>query len=78
MLPDLKIIVEDAISEGDKVAVRWSATATHNGDAFGAKATHRPVGFRGISWFVVREGRIVEGWDSCNQGALMQTLRVEG
>lgn len=73
--PDLKVTVEDTISEGNKVAVRWSAMATHAGDAFGTKATHRPVHFHGVSWFVIRDGRIVEGWDSWNQGALMESLR---
>ena len=30
-LPDLHIVIDDAIGEGDKVAVRWTARATHVG-----------------------------------------------
>jgi steroid delta-isomerase-like uncharacterized protein len=73
--PDLKVEVEDSISDGDNVVVRWRASGTHDGDGLGFEATHQPVSFRGITWFRIEDGRFVEGWDSWNQEALVQRLR---
>ena len=73
--PDLKVEVEDSISDGDNVVVRWRATGTHDGDGLGFEATHQSVSFRGITWFRIKDGKFVEGWDSWNQEALVQRLR---
>jgi hypothetical protein len=37
--PDLRITVQEIITEGDKVAVRWTATMTHLGDHLGFAPT---------------------------------------
>jgi steroid delta-isomerase-like uncharacterized protein len=74
--PDLRLVVEDTITEGSQVAVRWSVTATHRGDHLGFAASQRPASFRGITWMKFADGRIVEGWDAWNHGALMQALRA--
>ena len=72
--PDIRVVVEGTIAEGDKVAVRWSAAGTHRGDQLGLKASGRPISFRGISWMRFDGGRVVEGWDSWNLGKLMSEL----
>lgn len=74
-LPDVRLEVEDVIAEGDRAAVRWRATGTHGGDGFGFPATNRPVDIRGTSWLVVRDGKIVEGWDTWNLEGLLTSLR---
>ena len=33
--PDLHVTVDDIVAEGDKVAIRWTATMTHLGDGLG-------------------------------------------
>lgn len=73
--PDLRIAVEDTVAEGDRVAVRWRATGTHQGDGLGLPPTGTPIDFRGMTWMQIAGGRIVRGWDSWNQGALFDTLR---
>ena len=65
-----------AVCEGDNVVVRWAVTGTHRGDNLGIPATGRPVAFRGITWLRFANGRLVEGWDSWNQGRLMQELQA--
>jgi len=72
--PDLRVTVEAVISEGDDVVVRWSATGTHGGPGLGFAPSLRQARFRGMSWMVFSDGRIVEGWDSWNQGLLLQQL----
>lgn len=74
--PDLRLTVEATVADGDNVVVRWNAAGTHQGNAFGLEATGAPVVFRGMTWFVIRAGRFVEGWDAWNQGGLIESLRV--
>jgi predicted ester cyclase len=64
--PDLRVNVEAIIADGDDVVVRWSATGLHTGDGLGFRATNRDVLFRGISWIQVRDGKLMQGWQSSN------------
>src|SRR5262245_17781998 len=73
--PDLNITVEGTVAEGDMVVVRWRAAGSHRGEGFGLMATEAPVAFRGMTWLIMTGGRIVEGWDAWNQGALVEMLR---
>ena len=72
--PDLEIVVDDYIEEGSKVVARWHVTATHTSDALGFPASNRKVAFRGMTWLEFKDGRIVLGWDSWNEGGLLQSL----
>lgn len=76
--PDLNVKVEDTASQGAHVVVRWSAKGGHRGDQLGIAATGKPVSFRGMTWLVFADGRIVEGWDAWNQEALLAELRMAG
>ena len=76
--PDLALSVEDMLTQGDNVAVRWSVCATHRGRGLGIPPTHRAVSFRGITWLEFRNGQIVRGWDSWNLGGLISSLRETG
>lgn len=62
--PDMIITVEDAISEGDKVAARCSVRGKHTGDSLGIAATQTPVEFTGISIVRIKDGKIVEAWNN--------------
>ena len=73
-LPDLSVTVEAVVSEGNDVVVRWSASGTHRGAGLGLAPSFRRATFRGMSWLEFSEGRIVRGWDSWNQGLLLQQL----
>ena len=48
-----------AISAGDKVAVRWTTTGTHEGDQLGMPATHRKVKLTGIDMMRIACAAIV-------------------
>ena len=74
-VPDMRIEVEDVISEGDRAAVRWRVQGTHSGNGLGLAPTQRRVDARGTTWLVIRDGKIVEGWDTWNQNALLESLR---
>jgi predicted ester cyclase len=60
--PDLRIEINELVSDGDQVAVRWTASGTHRGPFGDLKATGRRVEWTGSDWLRLRDGRIVEVW----------------
>jgi steroid delta-isomerase-like uncharacterized protein len=72
--PDIHITVEDVVSQGEKVACRWSATMTHQGPQLGLPPTGRKVAVTGMTFARVKEGRIVEGWNNWDVMGMMQQL----
>jgi len=74
--PDIRIVVEHTISEGDCVTSRCSVTATHTGDGLGFAGTGRSVAFGGIGIMRVRDGKIVEAWNSFDMLTMFQQLGV--
>ncbi len=74
--PDIRLVVEDTVADGDHVVVRWRAIGTHGGDQLGFRASQLPVNFRGMTWMTFADSRVIKGWDSWNQGALFQTLQA--
>src|SRR5689334_3777318 len=63
--PDVQIAVEDVIVEGDKSAIRFTATGTHTGDgpAPGLAATGRKIRATGLCLVRWQDGRIAEAWN---------------
>jgi steroid delta-isomerase-like uncharacterized protein len=62
--PNMNIIVEDMIAEGDKVAARCSVRAKHEGEFLGRAATQSPVDFSGMTIVRIAGGKIVEAWNN--------------
>ena len=62
--PNIEVVVEDAIAEGDKVAVRCSVRGKHVGDSLGFKATNATAEFDGIAIVRVKDGKFVEAWNN--------------
>lgn len=62
--PDIEVIVEDQLAEGDLVATRCSVRGKHTGDSLGFAATHAPVDFTGITITRIKDGKIVEAWNN--------------
>ena len=73
--PDIRVKVEDVVADGDRAVVRWSATAHHKGELLGIKPSGREIRFRGMTWMVFENGKVVEGWDSWNLGGLLNDCR---
>ena len=62
--PNIEVIVEDQVAEGDLVATRCSVRGKHSGDSLGIAATHSPVEFTGMTITRIRDGKIVEAWNN--------------
>jgi steroid delta-isomerase-like uncharacterized protein len=62
--PDIEVIVEDMIAEGDKVAARCAVRGKHSGDHLGVAASNAPVDFTGVAIVRIKDGKIVEAWNN--------------
>lgn len=62
--PNIAVVVEDTVAEGDKVAARCSVRAKHEGEFLGREATQAPVAFTGITIVRICDGKIVEAWNN--------------
>ena len=74
--PDMHTIIEDMVAEGDKVAMRISATATHKGEFLGFAPTGKRIIVQGIFIYAVRNGQIFEQWEMLDSLGLMQQLGI--
>lgn len=72
--PNIKMTEEQFIAEGDKVAGRFVAQATHGGEFMGVAATGNQVTFSGINIMRVAEGKIVEHWVNYDTMGIMQQI----
>ncbi len=65
--PECEMDIEDMIAEGDKVAVRFTARATHG-------ATGKRVTYTGMDFFRIEDGKIVERRGEVDMLRLQQQL----
>ena len=72
--PDAQITVEDQVAEGDKVATRWSARGTHQGELLGVGPTGNQVQITGISISRIEDGKIAEDWINYDALGMMQQI----
>ena len=72
--PELQIIIEDMIAEGDRVAVRSTACGTHRGEFLGVPPTGRRVAVATTALYRLAGGQIVERWAVVDTLALLRQL----
>ena len=72
--PDVRLIIEEQVAEGDKVVTRWIANGTHQGEMMGIAPTGNQVRVEGITISHIQEGKIVQEWELFDTLGLMQQL----
>jgi len=72
--PDLHIILEDVIGEGDKVITRWTGRTTHVREFMGIPPTNKQLVIEGIDIFRYANGKRAESWHQWDQLGMMQQL----
>ncbi len=75
-MPDLRVVIEDMIAEGDKVATRYTLEGTHEGELFGVPPTGQRLSIKSISVERVADGKIREHWRITDTLDMMQQLGV--
>lgn len=79
--PDLQFTIEDQIAEGDKVATRWSANGTHQGEfrgfppkTHGVPPSGNHVHFSATDIYRIVDGQVAEEWNTLEQLDVMQQI----
>jgi steroid delta-isomerase-like uncharacterized protein len=72
--PDLAIIPEKLIAEGDLVTIYWIARGTNTGTGNGLPATGKKAEQSGITIWRIADGKIKEEWSAFDQLSLLQQL----
>ena|SRR5258708_919778 len=70
----LHIELEDVIAEGDQVAVRLLLTGVHAGGGMGVAATGNRIRIAGIVTMRIKDGQIVEAYNSWDQLGLLRQI----
>jgi predicted ester cyclase len=75
--PDLRITVEDALVDGDRIAVRLSVTGTHTGPGVVAGPTNKPASFTGMCFARIENGKIAEAWNNFDFLSMYKQLGMQ-
>lgn len=71
--PDIKWTIEDIISEGDKVVVRWHWNGTNTAPFRGVPASNKKVMDNAIVVYQLKDGKVTNAWLQGDRlGVLMQ------
>jgi predicted ester cyclase len=74
--PDIHLMDEDLIGEGDKVVGRTTVTGTHRGEFMGVAPTGKSVTYNEMFIFRIADGRVVETWGVVDVYAQMKQIGV--
>jgi predicted ester cyclase len=76
-IPDLTYFFSDFIAEGDKVAIRYGDTGTHQGNFFGIPPTGNKVKGTAIGIIRLKDGKLVESWIEVDSVGFNKQLGME-
>jgi len=62
--PNIKVVVGETVSDGEKIASVCHVSGLHEGEGIGLSPTNQPVDFTGIVIVKLRDGKIIESWNS--------------
>ncbi|MCB9008824.1 MAG: ester cyclase [Ardenticatenaceae bacterium] len=74
-LSDISIELIDMISEGDKIAVRWTVRGIHIDNFLGIPPSGKPLTLTGINIYQIADGKIIANHEQTNIPELLLTLR---
>ncbi|MFF8844068.1 ester cyclase [Streptomyces sp. NPDC015127] len=74
--PDLVTTIDDIVLEGDRAAIRWHSSGTHETSFLGVPATKRRVDASGATFARFEGDRIVEEHVTWDPRALLSALGI--
>ena len=75
--PDIRIMFDDIIIEGNKAACRYNLTGTHKGEFMDLRPTDKQFRVNGMTVFSFRDTKCVERWNLVDMISLMEQLRTQ-
>jgi predicted ester cyclase len=73
---EVKVTIEDAVAEGDKVAMRFAITGKHTAVMMGIAPTGKTIHISATGIFRVVDGKATDNWVNFDALGMMQQLGV--
>ena len=74
LFPDAAFTVDDTVAAGEKVALRWTMTGTHEGSVVGEEPTGRSIKLAAIEIDRFEDGQLVETWTQTDVLGLLEQV----
>lgn len=74
--PDIRIMFDDIIIEGNKAACRYNLTGTHKGEFMDLQPTNKQFRVNGMTIFSFRDTKCVQRWNLVDMISLMEQLET--
>ena len=72
--PDLRFVLDELVGEGEVVAARYHWQGTHKGTFLGIAPTGRRLSVRGMDFYRLEDGRVIEHWDVVDEFGMLSQL----
>ena len=72
--PDIQWTLEDLITEGDKVAARFTMRGTHNVECFGVPVTGKVIAVQAINFYRLANEQIVDEYGQPDMLGLLRQI----
>ena len=72
--PDMRVTIDDQIAEGERVATRWTAQATHQGPLGDIAPTGNSVTMTGVLIIRFVGGKPVENWQNLDELGMLRQI----
>lgn len=72
--PDVSLVIEDMVAEGDLVAFRFTMSGTHRGPFQGIDPTGRRISVPGLDLVRLKDGLLTEHWGGADLNLLKGQL----
>ncbi len=73
---DWRVTVEDIVTDGNSVAIRWTGQVTHDGPFHGIPATGKRVTVCGINLYTIQNGRIAREYEQMDSLSMLTQMGV--
>lgn len=73
---DSHVELEDIVAEGDVIAIRATATGTHEGEFMGIEPTGKKIQIPLMAFQRIEDGKAVEEWQLADRLGMLQQLGV--
>ena len=74
IFPDLEFLLDDVISEDDRVAARWTRSGTQQKSVIGVEPTGNRISVSGMTIYRISDETIAEAWNVRDTGAMLKQL----
>ena len=75
--PDVELVVEELVAEGDVVAFRGVERGTHEGEFLGFDPTGETFEMTGMAMHRLEDGRIAETWATWDRVTMYRQLGID-